>query len=144
MDKLHRTPEAGEIGALRLPHVFALVEESPACRADEAREQPAGGRLAAAAFANEAHRFPGLERERDLVDGGDRPSGRVERPADAVELDERGQASFSATGSGAFEPMTSATCCHRMQAASCSGVSTLRRGGSASRHASMAYGQRGA
>src|SRR2546428_4922628 len=144
MDELHRAPEALKVGALRLPDVFALVEKPAAGGPEESREEPSRGGLAAAAFPDQAHRFTGVERERDRVDGRDRAARCVERAAHAVELDQGGHASFSATGISAFEPSTSATCCQRMHAASCRGVSTGRSGGSASRHASIAYGQRGA
>src|SRR5205809_6587219 len=144
MNELHRLPEARQVGALRLPDVLALVEKPPTGGPKQPREEPPGGGLAAAALPDEAHRLAGLERERDRVDGGDRAVRRVECAADTVEPDEGGNASFSATGMSASDPSTSATCCHRMHAASCCGVSTSRSGGSASRQASIAYGQRGA
>src|SRR5256885_7955096 len=144
MNQLHRAPETREVGALRLPDVLPLVEKPAAGGPEQPRQEPAGGGLAAAALTDEADRLAGIERERHRVHGGDRAIGSLERAADAVELDERGQASFSATGISAFEPSTSATCCQRMHAASCCGVSTPRSGGSASRHPSIAYGQRGA
>ena len=119
MNELHSLAEACQVGALRLPDVLALVEKPATGGPKQPREEPPGGGLAAATFPDEAHRLAGLERERDRVDGGDRAVRCVERPADAVELDERSHASFSATGISAFEPSTSATCCHRMHAASC-------------------------
>src|SRR5438132_6986583 len=144
MNQLHRAPETREVRAPRLPDVLPLVKQSAAGRPKQPGEEAAGCGLAAAALPDEADRFAGIERERDRVHSGDRAVGSLERAANAVELDESGHASFSATGISAFEPITSATCCQRMHAASCCGVSTARSGGSASRHASIAYGQRGA
>src|SRR5439155_12140257 len=139
-----RAAESRQVSALRPPHVLALVEETTACRPKESGEKASRGGLAAAAPPDEAHRLARVERERDRVDGRDRPAGCMERAAHPIELDERRHASFSATGISASDPSTSATCCQRMHAASCCGVSTGRSGGSASRHASIAYGQRAA
>src|SRR5213593_183020 len=117
MYELDRATETREIGALREPDVLAFVQEAAACRAEETGQQPSRRRLSAAALPHKTHRFTLAERERYRVDGRDGAGRRRERSADVVELDQCGHASFSATGTSAFEPSTSATCLQRMQAA---------------------------
>src|SRR5204862_7533048 len=104
--ELDRAAESRQVSALRPPHVLALVEETTACRPKESGEQSPRGGLAAAALPDEAHRLARVERERDRVDGRDRPAGCMERAAHPIELDERRHASFSATGISASGPST--------------------------------------
>src|SRR5438067_6274199 len=153
MHQLHRAPEGREIVSPLAPDILALVQEAPARREEDAREHPAGGRLAAAALADDADGLSGGDRQRHAVDRGDRPAGHLERPTHVVELDERpagdravddahAVAIFAATAPSAV-PTCSATVLQRMQRASWAGVSTGRRSGSRSEQAAIARGQRG-
>ena len=117
MYELDRATETREIGALREPDVLAFVQEPAARRAEETGQESSGRGLPAAALTDQTHRLAPAERERYRVDGRDGAGRRRERSADVVELDQCGHASFSATGTSAFEPSTSATCFQRMQAA---------------------------
>ncbi len=117
MDELDRAAKTREVRALRQPDVLPFVEETTAGWTEEAGQQPARGRLAAAALADQTHRLALPERERHRIDGRDDARRRRECSTDVVELDERCHASFSATGTSAFEPSTSATCFQRMHAA---------------------------
>src|SRR5256885_4895793 len=153
VDELDGAAERGEVVALLLPDVLPFIEQPSARRAEDAREHPAGGGLAAAALADDAERLAGSDRERDAVDRGDRSTGDLERAAHVVELDEgrapdgrvddaHAVAIFSATATSAV-PTCSATVFQRMQRASWSGVSTGKSSGSRSAQAAIASGQRG-
>src|SRR5256885_12400740 len=128
MDELDRPAERRELVALLLPDVLPFVQQPSARRMEDPGQHPSGGRLAAAALADDAEGLARGDRERDPVDGGDRSAGYFERAADLVQLDERraldgrvddahAVAIFSATATSAV-PTCSATVFHRMQRAS--------------------------
>src|SRR5688572_2405414 len=155
MNELDRAAKPRELLALARPHVLSFKEKLPARRAKETREQPPGGGLPAAAFADQAHRFALTECERHAVDCLDDPARRLEGAADSDQLDQRlaldgdvardghvAVAIFSETTASSL-PRSSATCFQRMQRASCWGVSTGKRSGSRTLHSSMTKGQRG-
>ena len=125
--QLHRSAERREILPALLPHIVPFEQQSATGRSEEAREQPARGRLAAAALADQAHRLSRRECERDLIHGADASLWRRERPAHPIELDEvparggdvpdRLDGSHQSASAGRRAPTASATACQRMHAA---------------------------
>ena len=66
----------------------------PAGLRDEAHDRQAGHALAAARLADEAHDLATIDVEVDAVHGAHDPVARVERRAQALDLEQRSLAAF--------------------------------------------------
>ena len=79
-DHLHVPADPAELMAGVVGDVLAREVNAAAGRSQEAKDQAAGGRLAAAALADQAERLAGLDGQVDAVDRVDRVAA-PEQPA---------------------------------------------------------------
>jgi hypothetical protein len=84
-DDLHAAPVRLELRAAQPRDVLAVEDDRPRRRLDEAQEEPADGRLAAARLTDEADRLAAADDEVDAVDRLDRP----DRPLEEAALDRK-------------------------------------------------------
>ena len=99
-DHLHVAPQRLELGARRVRDVVALVDDLAAGGLQQPRQQPRGGRLAAARLPHEAEGLALEDVEGDAVDGAhgadlllqDDPLAQREVLLEVMDLDELGGA----------------------------------------------------
>src|SRR5208282_1677070 len=148
-DDLHLAPQGPHLLPREAEDVAAPEADGAGIGIDEAQHQPARGRFAAAALADECQRLSGREAEINTVDGLDRAARAAEEAGSepevldqALDLEERGRTHPAASGCatrGHQHPSPSGAL---RQAAKCRAWSS-RSGGSVLRHSASAKGQRG-
>ena len=84
-DDLHAAAKAAKFAAVKCTQIGAIEQNLAARGFDQPQQCPAGGRLAAAAFAHEAERLAFVDLETDAIDSAD-------------VIDRRGRAVHDCTG----------------------------------------------